>query len=307
MSDFASNSANYRQRLEKHLQLWLPPIEPQQQQTAANTASKVASAMHYSLAAGGKRVRPILCYATGAALDVEPANLDAAAVALELIHTYSLIHDDLPAMDDDDLRRGKATCHRKFDEATAILAGDAMQALAFSVLLEDNSLQVAPSTRIKMLQTLATAAGIYGMVGGQAIDIANEGRGDKVSLQELQQMHALKTGALISAAVQMAAQASENVSAAQFENLSQYAQCIGLAFQVQDDVLDVTSSTAQLGKPQGSDQDANKATYTAFYGLDGAKQQAEKLCQQALDAIADFDQKADDLRQLAQFIVKRDN
>lgn len=295
MSNFKTSLSHYQQRVADSMEHWLP--SPEQQPTALNQA------MRYSMNAGGKRVRPVLCYATGLALGVAETQLDGPATALELIHTYSLIHDDLPAMDDDDLRRGKPTCHKQFDEATAILAGDGMLTLAFSVLTEDQHMQQAPDTRLKMIQVLAQASGVAGMVGGQAIDIAAEGQ--QLSLDELKYMHAHKTGALIRAAVQLGALSSPHLTDEQYQSLSRYAECIGLAFQIRDDILDVIADTETLGKQQGADAAHNKPTYTALLGLEGAKAAAQEVHQEALACLSDFGEKAQLLRDIADYIVDR--
>ncbi len=281
----------YRQRVDQALERCL------EQQPAP--AERLLEAMRYSLFNGGKRVRPVLVYATGQALDAELEHCDAAACAVELIHAYSLVHDDLPAMDDDDLRRGKPTCHKAFDEASAILAGDALQSLAFSVLAES-----AHPDGARLVAALAQAAGHRGMAAGQMIDI--QAVGDQLNLAQLEHMHAHKTGALIRASVQLGALCAPAVDAEQLARLARYADCIGLAFQVQDDILDIEGDTATLGKQQGADQAHGKPTYPALLGLAGAKQKAWELHQQALEALADFDEKAEPLRQLSAYIVNRD-
>ncbi len=260
-------------------------------------------AMRYSLLNGGKRVRPILAYASAAAISpsAEPKNIDAVACAVESIHAYSLIHDDLPAMDDDDLRRGQPTCHKAFSEATAILAGDALQTLAFDCITEASTLSA--NTRLALLKRLGQASGHRGMVMGQAIDLASIDK--QVDLNHLQTMHNYKTGALIEAAVLMGAEATETACEEQFTSLTQYAKAIGLAFQVQDDILDVIADTETLGKTQGADQERNKPTYVSLLGLEGAKTKANDLHQQALKALGSFDEKADTLRQLSAYIINR--
>jgi len=257
--------------------------------------------MRYSVVNGGKRVRPLLAYASCEALGGQPQQADPAAAAVELIHAYSLIHDDLPAMDDDDLRRGQPTCHRAFDEATAILAGDALQAMAFELLAGAGDWQ--PATRLQMVQLLGRAAGPQGMVGGQAIDLGAVG--EQLDLATLESMHRHKTGALIRAAVQLGALASEQVDDEQLAALGQYADSIGLAFQVQDDILDIESDTSVLGKQQGADVARDKPTYPALLGLDGAHRLADQLRDQALGALAGFGPAAQRLRQLADYIVQR--
>lgn len=262
-------------------------------------------AMRYSVLNGGKRMRPMLTYCTGKVLGLTESSLDTPACAVELIHVYSLIHDDLPAMDDDELRRGKPTCHVAYDEATAILAGDALQALAFDLLSNDRSLNVAPDYRLKMITTLAQASGSQGMVGGQAIDL--ESVGTQLSLPELENMHIHKTGALIRASVNLAALASPNLDPTISKKLDHYAKCIGLSFQVKDDILDEESDTATLGKTQGKDKDNNKPTYPALLGLAGAKQKAQELHDQAIESLTDFGSEADLLRDLSLYIIERDH
>ena len=263
--------------------------------------------MRYSLLNGGKRIRPVLLYATAASLNCPLTHCDAAACAVELIHSYSLIHDDLPAMDNDDLRRGKPTCHIAYDEATAILAGDALQALAFEVLADTEASEVSAASRIAMMRCLASASGVEGMAAGQAIDLACIGQ--HISLQALEQMHQLKTGRLIVASVRMgaliASDRNESVSKTQLEALERYAQAIGLAFQIRDDILDVEADTETLGKPQGADSALDKPTYTSILGLDQAKQHALEMHREALRALDCFGIEAQRLRQLSGFIVER--
>lgn len=262
-------------------------------------------AMRYSVLGIGKRVRPILVYATGEAFGVGLDCLDTPACAVELIHAYSLIHDDLPAMDNDDLRRGRPTCHKAFDEATAILAGDALQALAFQILANSMNTRTGAEQRLKMINILAQASGSRGMAGGQAIDLAAVGK--KLNIAELENMHIHKTGALIRASVELGALSAENVHPAAFEKVSHYAKCIGLAFQIQDDILDVEGATEVLGKPQGSDKERGKPTYPELLGMDGARKAAMELHQQALASLSQFDNKADALRGIADYIVNRKN
>jgi len=260
-------------------------------------------AMRYSVLDGGKRTRPLLTYATGQALGLSEDLLDAPACAVEFIHVYSLIHDDLPAMDNDDLRRGKPTCHKAYDEATAILAGDALQALAFEILANDPSIQVDAGARLKMIATLTKASGSQGMVGGQAIDLASVGA--KLSLPELENMHIHKTGALIRASVNLAALSKPNIDPVMAKKLDHYAKCIGLSFQVKDDILDVESDTATLGKTQGKDVDNDKPTYPALLGMAGAKQKAQELHEQAVESLSDYGSEADLLRDLSLYIIDR--
>jgi farnesyl diphosphate synthase len=260
-------------------------------------------AMRYASLEGGKRVRPLLVYAAGQAAGVAIERLDTPACAVELIHAYSLVHDDLPAMDNDLLRRGKPTCHVAFGEAAAILAGDALQALAFHILAHDHDSGIAPAARLAMVEQLALAAGSRGMVGGQAIDLAAVG--NTLSIAELEDMHIHKTGALIRASVLLGAMASPELAAERLAALDGYAKCIGLAFQVVDDILDVEGSTEVLGKTAQADQALDKPTYPALLGLEGARQRARELHEAALASLADCGAEADPLRWLSAYIVER--
>ena len=264
---------------------------------------RLYQAMRYSVMNGGKRVRPLLVYAACEALNGDKASADGAACAVELIHAYSLVHDDLPAMDDDDLRRGQPTTHKAFDEACAILAGDGLQSLAFEAMAEARHNPPDAALRLRMFAVLARAAGPAGMVGGQAIDLGSVGL--KLDREALELMHRHKTGALIEASVQLGALASGHADADSLGALSHYARAIGLAFQVQDDILDVESDTATLGKHQGADIARDKPTYPALLGLDAAKAYAIELRDQALHALRPFDIAAEPLRDLARFIVER--
>lgn len=264
---------------------------------------KLHSAMRYSVLNGGKRMRPMLTYCTGKALGIPLSALDGPACAVEFIHVYSLIHDDLPAMDDDDLRRGKPTCHVAFDEATAILAGDALQALAFEVLAKDPTITATAEGRLRMIMALTRASGSQGMVGGQAIDLQSVGT--QLNLPELENMHIHKTGALIRASVNLASLAKADVEEEVATKLDQYAKCIGLSFQVKDDILDEESDTATLGKTQGKDKDNNKPTYPALLGLAGAKQKAQELHEKAIESLSGFGEEADLLRDLSLYIIQR--
>jgi farnesyl diphosphate synthase len=294
---FADRVRGWQERLERALAHWLPG--------AGTAPERLHAAMRYAVLGGGKRIRPVLVYATGEAFAVPAAAMDGPACAVEMIHAYSLIHDDLPAMDNDDLRRGKPTCHRAFDEATAILAGDALQALAFDVLAADESMPVAPPVRVRMVRILAAASGSMGMAGGQAIDLAAVGR--DLTVAELENMHVHKTGALIRASVQLGALCHPGLSETEFDQLSRFAHCIGLAFQIQDDILDVEVDTATLGKPQGSDLAQNKPTYPRLLGLDGAKREAQRMHDEAQAALRGFGPSADGLRWIAEYIIKRRN
>ncbi|WP_372872314.1 (2E,6E)-farnesyl diphosphate synthase [Shewanella sp.] len=265
------------------------------------TAPGLKAAMRHGALIGGKRIRPFLVYATGELLGVDKAKLDRLAAAIECIHAYSLIHDDLPAMDDDNLRRGKPTVHIAFDEATAILAGDALQTLAFEIIAEPGS-GLKPELQVAMIAVLAKASGYLGMCGGQAIDLASEGK--SIDLSRLTELHNLKTGALIRAAVELALIAAE-ANKGDRSALLAYAEAIGLAFQVQDDILDITSTTEELGKPQGSDVNANKSTYPKLLGLDGARQTADALVADALSALAKMPYNSQLLADFARYIVER--
>ncbi len=267
--------------------------------------SQLHEAMRYSVMGGGKRIRPILVYASGEAAGVPSEKLDAAACAVELIHSYSLVHDDLPAMDDDDLRRNRPTCHKAYNEAIAILVGDALQALAFKVLCANNHLQASADVRLAMLETLCRASGSRGMVGGQALDLAAVGQ--SLNLTELENLHIHKTGALIRASVKLGVLLNPGLEKAKHQALDHYAKCIGLAFQIQDDILDVEGSTQTLGKTQGKDQAQDKPTYPALLGLSGAKEKAEELRQAAQDSLAPFNSEADPLRWIADYITLRNH
>lgn len=264
---------------------------------------RLYQAMRYSVMNGGKRVRPLLVYAACEALEGDIERADGAACAVELIHAYSLVHDDLPAMDDDDLRRGQPTTHKAFDEASAILAGDALQSLAFEVLADRRRNPQEAETRLQMIELLSQAAGPAGMVGGQAIDLGSVGL--QLDQQALEVMHRHKTGALIEASVVLGALASGNPDELARKALLQYARAIGLAFQVQDDILDVESDTATLGKTQGKDEAHDKPTYPALLGLDAAKDYALELRDQALHVLHPFGNSAEPLRELARYIVER--
>ncbi|WP_303902092.1 (2E,6E)-farnesyl diphosphate synthase [Thiohalomonas denitrificans] len=286
---------DYRERTEAVLERSLPSPD--------DLPGYLHEAMRYAALGGGKRVRAVLVYAAGQVVGTPPSELDAPAAAVELIHAYSLVHDDLPAMDDDDLRRGKPTCHKAFGEATAILAGDALQSLAFEVLAECTAGNAA--VRMAMVRELAFAAGSRGMCGGQAIDM--EAVGQQLTLEQLETMHAYKTGALIRAGVRLGVLSQSTVVPKTLERLDDYARAIGLAFQIRDDILDVVADTETLGKPQGSDAARRKPTYTALLGLEGAREKTRALHRRALDDLKPFGPSADPLRALADYIVKRAN
>jgi geranylgeranyl pyrophosphate synthase len=289
----ADRLAGYSQQVDAQLERILPP--------ASGPAERLFAAMRYSVLNGGKRLRPALCFAAADAIGNSNTNTAKVAAAVEMIHAYSLIHDDLPAMDNDDLRRGKPTCHIQFDEATAILAGDALQSLAFQQLTELTDM--ASDSLVELMSILATYSGCSGMAAGQAIDLAATGQ--TLDIDQLDTMHRHKTGALIEASVLMGAITAGGASQAQLSALRDFAHAIGLAFQVQDDILDVESSTEQLGKQQGSDAANNKSTYTSLLGLERARNQAASLYQQSIDSLEVFADRAEPLRQLASFIVNR--
>ena len=283
--------ARWRDRIESQLDAALP--------SPAEAPQRLLQAMRYSVLGGGKRMRPLLVYASGHLFGAQPEQLDAAAMAVELIHAYSLVHDDLPAIDDDDLRRGKPTVHIAFDEATAILAGDALQTLAFERLATADA---TATLRVDWLATLAQASGAAGMCGGQALDV--DATGSQQSLDDLQRMHALKTGALIRAAVRMGALAG-GADAATLTRLDGFADALGLAFQVRDDILDIEASSTQLGKTAGKDVAQAKSTYPALLGMDGAKTKLAELDARMRQALAPYDGRADALRALGDLAIHR--
>ena len=264
---------------------------------------RLREAMRYSTLGGGKRLRPALVYLTGESFGAALTDLDAAAAAVELIHVYSLVHDDLPAMDDDDLRRGRPTCHRAYDEATAILVGDALQALAFSVIADDSNGNLSSAARLSMIRTLAHAAGTSGMAGGQAVDLAAVGR--ELSVAAVENMHRRKTGALIKGSVLLGALGAGIQSGADFQALSRFGDEIGLAFQIQDDILDVEGDAAVLGKTTGADAALSKPTYPSTVGLPAARDRARTLRDHAIAALAPLGPRSTPLVELAQFVVSR--
>lgn len=289
---FAERIESLQARLSAVLDRQLPP--------ASQHPARLHQAMRYATA-GGKRLRPMIVYAAAESLGFELDSVDSSACALELIHAYSLVHDDLPSMDDDDLRRGLPTVHKQFDEATAILVGDALQTLAFQVLARDENLH--PTQRLHMIEVLAEAAGSRGMVGGQAIDLESEGK--RLSLAELEALHVHKTGALIRACLRLACLAQPEIDPARAEALDRYGKCIGLAFQIQDDVLDIEGSTASLGKTAGKDEASQKSTYPLVMGLRAAKERATDLFESAVAALQGFGDRGEPLRWLAAHIQGR--
>jgi farnesyl diphosphate synthase len=281
-------------RAEQALDRSLPPAE--------QSPAELHRAMRYAVLGGGKRLRPLLLYATAHAFGEDGPQLDAAACAVELIHAYSLVHDDLPAMDDDALRRGRPTCHIVFGEAMAILAGDALQALAFELLADDASQQIDANTGMAMLRALGRACGAEGMAGGQALDLAAVGR--KLTLHELEHMHACKTGALIRASVQLGALIA-GADADTLDALDRYAHAVGLAFQVRDDILDVEGESAVIGKTAGKDAAADKPTFPSIIGLDASRARLAQLTDDALAAIAPLGERGALLQELAQYSANR--
>lgn len=262
-------------------------------------------AMHYAVMGGGKRMRPLLVYATGSAFGAPLERLDAAAVAVEIIHAYSLVHDDLPAMDDDALRRGRPTCHIEFGEAMAILAGDALQALAFEVLTTETSTGIDNRTRLEMLHVLARACGSQGMAGGQAFDLSAVGQ--RLDANELERMHVYKTGALIRASVRLGALAAGCTDQVLLDALDRFAHCVGLAFQIRDDILDVEGNASQIGKTVGKDAASDKPTYPAILGLQASAAHLAELTEQALAAIQPLGESATCLSDLARFVAERES
>jgi farnesyl diphosphate synthase len=284
----------WRDRVERELDRWLPPD--------TQRPGRLHAAQRYSVLAPGKRIRPALVYATAATLDVPLERVDGAACAVELVHAYSLVHDDLPAMDDDDLRRGRPTCHRAFDEATAILAGDALQALAFGVLAHHPD-GPDPAVRVQLIATLADASGTAGMAGGQALDLGAAGR--ILGLADLEQIHALKTGALIRASVRMATLCAPGLDVARGDALERFASAVGVAFQVQDDILDVEGDQSLTGKPVGSDEARALPTYPALVGLEAARRRVVELTGEATAALAGQGWESSPLAGLAAWLLGR--
>ncbi len=290
-SAIATKLAGWAGRVERALERALPGADQE--------PTRLHSAMRYSALGGGKRIRPALVYATGELLGIDPAELDAAAAAIEMIHVYSLVHDDLPAMDDDEFRRGRLTCHRQFDEATAILAGDALQVLAFSTLAASGA---DPARRLAMIDLVARASGTRGMAGGQAIDLAAAGR--VLTVPELEHMHRLKTGELLKAAVLLPA-ALVDLGPAERARLDRFGAALGLAFQIVDDLLDVTGDPKLLGKATGADEARGKPTYPALVGIEAATARAAALHAEAAAELAPFGAPAGSLLALADFLTRR--
>lgn len=293
MDDFGSRSGAYRARVNEQLVRVL---------TDYDTPARLREAMQYAVLGEGKRVRPLLAYASGELCGLEPAQCDLIAASVELVHAYSLVHDDLPAMDDDDLRRGRPTTHKAFDEATAILAGDALQALAFEILCDDGLLGTQPAAQSRVIGWLARAIGPAGMVGGQALDLEAENRVlDEASLEDI---HRRKTGQLIRAAIMMPSELGEMTGEAR-ANLDRFASDIGLVFQIRDDLLEVEQDTATLGKSAASDIENNKSTYPSVLGVEGARRRADEIYARAISAVQSAGDGSGGLEWIAEFILRR--
>lgn len=293
-ADFAASVEHYTARIDEYLNAVMP--------AAGTTPARLHDAMRYAVFNGGKRLRPLMVYATGECIKIEATKLDPLAAAIELIHAFSLVHDDLPAMDDDDLRRGQPTLHRAYDEATAILAADALQPLAFRVIAESECLTDAE--KCALVRVVAVACGSLGMTGGQSIDLASEGR--RLSLDELQEMHALKTGALLRACIVGCCDLTGNLDERQKLSLTTFAEHIGLAFQIRDDILDVEGDTDIIGKPAGSDQQRDKATWPALFGLDESRRRCVELTDESLQLLSNFGEGASVLRRLTRYVADRE-
>jgi farnesyl diphosphate synthase len=294
---FPAQLEQWRARMEDALARRLP--------RADRWPERLHAAMRYSVLGGGKRVRPILLLATARTLGLPEERVEAAACALELMHVYSLVHDDLPAMDDDDLRRGRPTCHKAYDEATALLVGDALQSLAFELLARDPGLPDSSAVRARLVGLLAEAIGSLGMAGGQAIDLESEGR--RLDIEQVERMHALKTGALIRASVMMGAACVPDLEPHRERALAEFAAPIGLAFQIQDDLLDELGDTATLGKAAQSDRERGKSTYPVILGIPASQERVRRLSEQALESLAPFGAAAEPLRAVAEWLLTRRN
>jgi farnesyl diphosphate synthase len=294
-ADFGTQLDAWKERMERALARRLPPADA--------IPTRLHEAMRYSVLGGGKRIRPALLFATARTLGLEEDEVEAAACAVELIHVYSLVHDDLPAMDDDDLRRGRPTCHKAFDEATAVLVGDALQPLAFQLLARDPALPASAEIRLRLVDMLSEASGTFGMAGGQAIDLAVQGH--QPGIEQVEDMHARKTGAVIRASVLMAAVCVPQLDAREFAALNNFATAIGLAFQIQDDLLDVLGYVSTLGKATGADRERDKPTHPAIIGIEASQERVNLLHRQALDALDIFGERAAPLQSLANWLLSR--
>ncbi len=293
--DFGAQLESWRMRMERALSARLPE--------ASAVPARLHEAMRYSVLGGGKRIRPALLFATARAVGLSEDTVEAAACAVEMMHVYSLVHDDLPAMDDDDLRRGRPTCHKAYDEATALLVGDGLQPLAFQLLATDPTLPSSPAIRLRLIDMLAQAVGTFGMAGGQAIDLAVQGM--RLDIAQVEDMHARKTGALIRASVLMAAECAPPLDPNHYAALARFASAVGLAFQIQDDLLDVTGDVSTLGKATGADSERDKPTHPAIIGIPASQQRVRLLHNQAIHALAPFGERASSLRSLANWLLSR--
>lgn len=285
----------WRLRMERALEARLPP--------PSSVPARLHEAIRYAVLGGGKRVRPALVFATAATLGLTDDEVEAAACAVEIVHVYSLVHDDLPAMDDDDLRRGRPTCHKAYDEATALLVGDALQPLAFQWLATDPALPASPTVRLRLIERLAVAIGTHGMAGGQAIDLQSAGA--RLEIGQIDDMHARKTGAVIRASVLLAAECAPARDPADDGSLARFAAAVGLAFQIQDDLLDVIGDVTTLGKATGADRERGKPTYPALIGIEASQLRMRRLHEEALDALAPFGERAAPLRELSHWLLSR--
>ena len=292
---FGAQLEAWRLRMERALAARLPE--------SSLVPARLHEAMRYSVLGGGKRIRPALLFATARTLGLSEDTVEAAACAIELVHVYSLVHDDLPAMDNDDLRRGRPTCHKAYDEATALLVGDALQPLAFQLLASDPALPASPAIRLRLIDLLAQAIGTFGMAGGQAIDLAVQGM--RLDITQVEDMHARKTGAVIRASVLMAAECAPPLDANLYAALTRFATAVGLAFQIQDDLLDVMGDVSTLGKATGADSERAKPTHPAIIGISASQQRVRLLHSQAINALAPFGDRAQSLRSLAHWLLSR--
>ena len=295
IDEFGAQLEAWRLRMERALAARLP--EPDR------VPARLHQAMRYSVLGGGKRIRPALLFATARTLGMSEDEVEAAACAIELVHVYSLVHDDLPAMDNDDLRRGRPTCHKAYDEATALLVGDSLQPLAFQLLASDSALPASPAIRLRLIDMLAQAIGTFGMAGGQAIDLAVQGM--RLDIAQVEDMHARKTGAVIRASVLMAAECAPPMDPSLYAALTRFATALGLAFQIQDDLLDVMGDASILGKATGADSERAKPTHPAIIGIAASQQRVRLLHDQAINALAPFGDNADSLRSLAHWLLSR--
>jgi geranylgeranyl pyrophosphate synthase len=295
LAAFAQQLTQWQTRMEQALASRLPGAD--------EIPTRLHAAMRYSVLGGGKRIRPALVFATGRTLGLAEHQVEAAACAIELVHVYSLVHDDLPAMDDDDLRRGRPTCHKAFDEATAVLVGDALQPLAFQLLARDPQLPSDPAIRLRLIDLLAEASGTFGMAGGQAIDLAAQGTW--LDIGQVEDMHARKTGAVIRASVLMAAECVPSLDPERYARLARFAAAIGLAFQIQDDLLDLIGDVSTLGKATGADRQHSKPTHPTIIGIPASQKRVRLLHDEAMSALEPFGASASALRSLADWLLSR--